>query len=80
MAEKKKPLSKRGQRIIPEGTVQVNFNANAANVDKLRIIADNEGLPYAEVYNKAFSKLVEIYEAANGKIKPRPRAGSLDKL
>jgi len=45
---------------------------------KLQTIAGIEGLSFNEIYNLAFAKLIEAYEAKNGKIKIRPKGKGLE--
>lgn len=50
----------------------------AAVLEKLQTIANLEGLSFNEIYNLAFLKLVEAYEAKNGKVKIRPKGKGLE--
>ena len=47
---------------------------------KLKTIAAMAGVTYNEVYNLAFKKFIEIYEAKNGKIKLHPKGKGLEGL
>jgi hypothetical protein len=47
-------------------------------VQKLQIIAGMEHVPFNDVYVKAFSTYVELYEQKNGKIKIKPKGGGLN--
>ena len=46
--------------------------------EKLQRIAGIEGLTFNEIYNLAFVKLIESYEAKNGKLKPRAKGKGLE--
>lgn len=58
----------------------VAFQCDAVTLQKIKTMADNEGWSYVDVYNKAFAKLVEVYEAKNGPIKPKSKKTSLENL
>lgn len=64
-------------RSIPTGKRQVNFNAPETVLDKVEGIAYIEGVSNSVVYNRALEKYIELYEAKNGKIKPRPKGSGL---
>ncbi len=58
-------------RTIPADKTQVNFNANAESLNKLRIIALNEQMTNTELLNLALDRFIEDYEKKNGKIKAK---------
>jgi hypothetical protein len=66
------------QKKAPEGKVLISVNVPIAQVDKLQNIAHQARTTYAEVYNKAFDKYIELYEAKHGKIKALPKGKGLD--
>lgn len=51
-------------------------NAPGDIVQKLQVIASTEGVTFNDVYLKAFSTFVELYESKHGKIKLK--TGGLD--
>jgi hypothetical protein len=74
-----KAVEKTGKK-PPEGKKLISVNVPIPTVEKLQFIAHQEGADYAEVYNKAFDKLIELYEAKFGKIKPKPKGKGLDNI
>lgn len=48
--------------------------------EKMQSIANLEGVTYNELYNLAFVKFIEVYEAKNGKVKIRPKGKGLENL
>jgi hypothetical protein len=48
----------------------VFFNTDSEILDKLKTVASTNGWNNTDVYNLAFEKFIELYEAKNGKIKP----------
>jgi acyl-CoA hydrolase len=75
-------MSPRKKAEQPEGeTAQINIKGIPVEVlEKLKTMAFNEGVDYQEVYLLAFTKLIEAYEAKNGKIKIRPKGAGLKDL
>lgn len=47
-------------------------------IQKLQTIASTEGISFNQVYNIAFVKLIEAYEAKNGKVKVRKKGQGLE--
>lgn len=65
------------KRVIPEGTSQVNFNLKNETLEKVNYIVYAEGGNKGELYNIAIAQYCDNWEAANGKIKPRPKGKGL---
>lgn len=64
----------------PEGKVLISVYVPIGQVEKLQSIAHDARSTYAEAYNKAFDRYIELYEAKHGKIKPRPKGKGLDSV
>lgn len=66
----------------PKGQTTINMvgvkNVPAAVIEKLQTIANLEGLSFNEIYNLSFAKLIEAYEAKNGKVKIKPKGQGLE--
>ncbi|KYP16623.1 hypothetical protein [Flavihumibacter sp. CACIAM 22H1] len=75
-------MAPRKKTAPPEGeTAQINIKVVPAEVvEKLKTIAFMEGVDYQEVYILAFTKLIDAYEAKNGKIKLKPKGSGLKDL
>ena len=74
----KKAGSKFGVRSIPKDKTQINVNVKNEILAKIRTIGDTEGVTYAEIYNLAFEKFVQLYEKKNGKIKAKVKGKGLE--
>ena len=62
-------------------TTQVNIKSIPVDVlEKIQYIAVIEKVSYTEIYNKAFSTFIELYEKKYGKLKPKPKGKGLDLL
>lgn len=75
-----KDATRIGNRVIPAGKTQIGVNVEDLLLGKLRAIAEKEAVSYAEVYNLAFQKFVEAYEAKNGKVKIQEKGKGLKNL
>lgn len=64
----------------PDGKIPIFVNVPELTVEKLKHISHAEGVTYAETYNKAFDKLIELYEKKFGKIKLKTPGKGLDSL
>ena len=60
-----------------KGNVLVRFSSPEV-VNKLQAIANIEGVSFNDIYNIAFAKFIEVYEAKNGKVKVRPKGKGLE--
>lgn len=69
---------KTGNRVIPKGKTQENFNIQIEILEKVKDLAHATNTSRAEVYYAALEKYIELYEKKNGKIKPRPKGKGLD--
>ena len=47
-------------------------------LEKMQTIANLEGVSFNDIYNLAFTRLIEAYEAKNGKVKVRPKGKGLE--
>jgi hypothetical protein len=72
--------TKNGNRSIPDGKVQVNFNISSALLEQVKDLAFWENVTCSDIYNKSVLKFIELYEKKNGKIKRRLRGRGLDNL
>ena len=64
-----------------ESVIQIGVRNLPLDVlEKIQHISNLEGVSYNEVYILAFVKFIEIYEAANGKVKLRTKGKGLENL
>jgi len=63
--------------IVPQIGVR---NVPVDIAEKMQSIANLEGVTYNELYNLAFVKFIEVYEAKNGKVKIRQKGKGLENL
>lgn len=63
--------------IVPQIGVR---NVPVDIAEKMQSIANLEGVSYNELYNLAFVKFIEVYEAKNGKVKIRQKGKGLENL
>ena len=71
------PTKKENPELIPQIGVK---NVPADIAEKMQAIANLEGVTYNELYNLAFTKFIEVYEAKNGKVKIRQKGKGLENL
>lgn len=70
------PKSNEKDKTAPVGVKSVPMEV----FDKLQAIAGIERLTFQEIYNLAFVKFIEAYEAKNGKLKLKPKGKGLEGL
>lgn len=71
------PAKKEKLDTIPQIGVK---NVPSDIAEKMQNIANLEGVTYNELYNLAFVKFIEVYEAKNGKVRIRPKGKGLENL
>lgn len=65
----------------PETIPQIGVKSVPSEIgEKMQAIANIEGVTYNELYNLAFAKFIEVYEAKNGKVKIRQKGKGLENL
>lgn len=74
MAAKRKDTTPDQETVPQIGVKQVPVSV----LEKLQVIANQEGVSYNQLYNLAFVKLIEAYEAKNGRVKVKPKGKGLE--